>query len=122
MIRKVVTIRQGSNVEEAARIMMTEGITHLPVTNERGKLAGIVTARDVSKAVALKYTLLEEIMTRKVVTSAQDEPIEQAAKRMNEHNISALRIWRFLARAIQVLLFQSGQPSIPASRQWDLPP
>jgi homoserine O-acetyltransferase/O-succinyltransferase len=92
MIKDVVTIRQGSRVDEAARIMMTEGVTHLPVINEEGKLAGIVTAWDVSKAVALKYTLLEEIMTRKVVTSVQEDPIERAAKRMNEHNISALPV------------------------------
>jgi homoserine O-acetyltransferase len=92
MIKDVVTIRQGSRVEEAARIMMTEGVTHLPVINEEGKLAGIVTAWDVSKAVALKYTLLEEIMTRDVVTSVQEDPIERAAKRMNEHNISALPV------------------------------
>jgi homoserine O-acetyltransferase len=92
MIKEVVTIRQGSSVEEAARIMMTEGVTHLPVINERGKLVGIVTAWDVSKAVALKYTLLEEIMTRNVIISAQKDPIERAAKRMNEHNISALPV------------------------------
>jgi homoserine O-acetyltransferase len=88
----VVTIKLGSSVEEAARIMMTEGVTHLPVVSEDGKLEGIVTAWDVSKAVALKYTLLNEIMTRKVVTSAQEDPIERAAKRMNEHNISALPV------------------------------
>jgi homoserine O-acetyltransferase len=92
MIKDVVTIRQGSSVEEAAMIMMTEGITHLPVTDEAGRLVGIVTAWDVSKAVALKLTLLEEIMTRNVVISAQEDPVEQAAKRMNEHNISALPV------------------------------
>ena len=42
--------------------------------------------------MALKYTLLEEIMTRKVVISAQEDPIERAAKRMNDHNISALPV------------------------------
>jgi homoserine O-acetyltransferase len=92
MIKEVVTIRQGSSVEEAAGIMMNEGVTHLPVINAEGKLVGIVTAWDVSKAVALKYTLLEEIMTRKVVISSQEDPIERAAKRMNEHNISALPV------------------------------
>ncbi len=92
MIKEAVTIRQGSSVEEAARIMMTAGVTHLPVIATDGRLAGIVTAWDVSKAVALKYTLLEEIMTRDVVTSRQDEPIERAAKRMAEHNISALPV------------------------------
>jgi homoserine O-acetyltransferase len=74
MIKELVTIRQGSSVEEAAIIMMTEGITHLPVIGEEGRLEGIVTAWDVSKAVALKYNL------------------ERAAKRMNEHNISALPV------------------------------
>ncbi len=92
MIKELVTIQQGSSVEEAAGIMMNEGVTHLPVINAEGKLVGIVTAWDVSKAVALKYTLLEEIMTRKVVISAQEDPIERAAKRMNEHNISALPV------------------------------
>ena len=37
--------------------MMTEGVTHLPVISEEGRLAGIVTAWDVSKAVALKYSI-----------------------------------------------------------------
>ncbi|MFB3764892.1 MAG: homoserine O-acetyltransferase [Methanotrichaceae archaeon] len=92
MIKEVVIIRQGSSVEDAARIMMNEGVTHLPVISEDGRLEGIVTAWDVSKAVALKYTLLEEIMTRNVVTSRSDEPIEGAAKRMNKYNISALPV------------------------------
>ncbi len=92
MIRDVVTIRLGSSVEDAARIMMTEGVTHLPVISVEERLAGIVTAWDVSKAVALKYTRLEEIMTKRVVTSGLNEPIERAAKRMDEHNISALPV------------------------------
>ena len=92
MIKEVVTIRQGSSVEDAASIMMNEGVTHLPVISEDGRLEGIVTAWDVSKAVALKYTLLEEIMTRDVVTSRSDDPIEGAAKRMTKYNISALPV------------------------------
>ena len=92
MIKDVVIIKHGSSVEEAASIMMTEGVTHLPVISEDGKLAGIVTAWDVSKAVALKYTKLEEIMTRDVVTIGLSDPIERAAKKMNEHNISALPV------------------------------
>ncbi|MCX6668272.1 MAG: CBS domain-containing protein, partial [Methanothrix sp.] len=42
MIKEVVTIKLGSSVEEAARIMMTEGVTHLPVIAKEGNLAGIV--------------------------------------------------------------------------------
>ncbi len=92
MIKDVVTIGLGANVEDAARVMMTEGITHLPVVSESDRLAGIVTAWDVSKAVAMKYTRLEEIMSRDVITARHYDPIERAAKRMNEHNISALPV------------------------------
>lgn len=42
MIRDVVTVRQGRSVEEAARIMMTAGVTHLPVIDEDDRLVGIV--------------------------------------------------------------------------------
>ncbi|NMB84717.1 MAG: homoserine O-acetyltransferase [Methanothrix sp.] len=92
MIKGVVTIGLGASVEDAARAMMAEGITHLPVISKDRTLEGIVTAWDVSKAVALKYTRLEEIMTREVITSSLNDPIERAAKRMNEHNISALPV------------------------------
>ena len=92
MTREVVTIGMGSSVEDAARIMMEREITHLPVISLDERLAGIVTAWDVSKAVAMKYNRLEEIMTREVITIQEGEPIESAAKRMNEHNISALPV------------------------------
>jgi len=92
MIQNVVTINQGSSIEDAARVMMEKEVTHLPVISKEGKLAGIVTAWDVSKAVARKYRWLEEIMTKHVVTSAQGDRIESAAKKMDEFNISALPV------------------------------
>jgi len=92
MIQDVVTIDLAASIEDAARVMMTEGVTHLPVISGEGNLAGIVTAWDISRAVALKYTLLEEIMTQDVVTSHLSDPIEKAAKSMNDHNISALPV------------------------------
>ena len=92
MIRDVVTIDLAAGIEDAARVMMAEGVTHLPVISGEGNLAGIVTAWDISRAVALKYTLLEEIMTRDVFTSHLSDPVEKAAKSMNDHNISALPV------------------------------
>ena len=40
VIRDVVTVRQGRSVEEAARIMMTVGVTHLSVIDEDDRLVG----------------------------------------------------------------------------------
>ena len=103
MIRDAVTIDLAASIEDAARIMMTEGVTHLPVITAEGNLAGIVTAWDVSRAVALKYALLEEIMTRDVVTSHLSDPIEKAAKSMNDHNISALPVVDELGKVIGMI-------------------
>jgi homoserine O-acetyltransferase len=103
MRTEVKTISLGGSIEKAALIMMSEGITHLPVISQEGRLEGIVTAWDISKAVAMKYTMLSEIMTREVVTCLQDDPIERAAKLMNEHNISALPVVDADQRVIGVI-------------------
>ena len=103
MIRDAVTIDLAASIEDAARIMMTEGVTHLPVITAEGNLAGIVTAWDVSRAVALKYALLEEIMTREVFTCHLRDPIEKAAKSMNDHNISALPVVDELGKVIGMI-------------------
>ena len=75
--------------------MMTEGDPHLPVSSSlslRMQAGGIATAQDVSKTVALKYALLEEIMTRDIVAIGLSDPIGRTAKKMNEHNISAFSV------------------------------
>lgn len=92
MTQDVATIREGSSIKKASEIMIKRKITHLPVISEGGRLTGIVTAWDISKAVALKYSQLNEIMTKDVITSKLDEPIGVAAKKMERHNISALPV------------------------------
>jgi homoserine O-acetyltransferase len=62
------------------------------VTDENGRLAGIVTAWDISKAVAMKYTRLREIMTHNVLTILEGDSIETAARRMKDHDISAFPV------------------------------
>jgi len=66
--------------------------THLPVISNGEKLVGIITAWDISKAVAKKYRKLEEIMTRKVITADPDEPLAIVIRKMERHNISALPV------------------------------
>ena len=72
--------------------MMECKVTHLPVVSNDKILIGIVTAWDISKAVALKCSNLEQIMTRKVVVCQSDEPIEKAAEKMKKYNISSLPV------------------------------
>lgn len=92
MTADVQTVEEGTTIAVTARRMVTLGINHLPVLSQSGKLSGIVTSWDIAKAVASNYLWLDEIMTREVVTTTPDESIEAAAKKMEEHAISALPV------------------------------
>ena len=72
--------------------MINSGVNHLPVLSAGGQLVGIVTSWDIAKAVAGSYLWLDEIMSRNVVTATPDEPVEDAARKMEEHAISALPV------------------------------
>ncbi len=92
MIRNAETLEEGTTIAVTARRMINTGVNHLPVLSASGQLVGIVTSWDIAKAVAASYLWLDEIMSRNVVTTVPDEPIEAAAKKMEEHAISALPV------------------------------
>lgn len=85
-------ISPDTTIEEAARIMIDKGINHLPVV-EKDVLVGIITSWDIAKAVARKRKgVVREIMTRKVIYTHPDEPVEVAARKMEKNDISALPV------------------------------
>jgi homoserine O-acetyltransferase len=92
MVRDVETIEEGTTIAVTARRMINTGVNHLPVLSSGGQLVGIVTSWDIAKAVASNFLWLDEIMSRDVVTTTPDEPIEMAAKKMEDHAISALPV------------------------------
>lgn len=57
--KDAVTIEGKATVEEALRIMLERGIGHLPVL-ERGKLAGMISLRDVLRASSVTSPILGE--------------------------------------------------------------
>jgi homoserine O-acetyltransferase len=112
MTADVQTIEEGMTIAVAARRMVTQGINHLPVLSAAGQLVGIVTSWDIAKAVASNFLWLDEIMSREVITTTSSESIEEAARKMEEHAISALPvvdddrhvIWLITSDAISVLI------------------
>ena len=92
MTNEVAKISEESSIDEAARLMLEERVTHLPVVFDGGKLIGIVTAWDISKAVALKCSKLDEIMTKDVIVSKPEDRIEKAAEKMKKYNISSIPV------------------------------
>jgi L-aspartate semialdehyde sulfurtransferase len=93
MSRDVVSIREDIFIDEAAKAIVGGSFDHLPVISIDGRLKGIVTTWDISKAVANgKISRVSEIMTRKVHSSQPDEPIELAARKLDTYSISALPV------------------------------
>lgn len=93
MSREIVTVLEDISINEAAKAIVCGSFDHLPVISGDGKLKGIVTAWDISKAVANgKTTRVAEIMTRKVHSARPDEPIELAARKLDTYSISALPV------------------------------
>jgi len=52
MTKNLVTIRDNEKMEEAYRLMFANKIRHLPVIDARGEVAGIISDRDVQRAMA----------------------------------------------------------------------
>ena len=92
MTREAAVISESSSIVEAAEMMLKEKVTHLPVVAENNTLRGIVTAWDISRSVALKYDKLDDIMVKDVVVAKPEDPIENAAQKMKEYNISSLPV------------------------------
>ena len=103
MSHMVAKIRENTSIEEAAKSMIRDKITHIPVVNMDDKLIGIVTAWDISKAVALKYDKLEDIMTKDVIMTLPDDSIESSAQKMRKYNISSLPVVDDTGRVIGII-------------------
>ena len=101
-----VTITPDTPFQDALKLMHDHRFRRLPVVNKRGKLVGIVSERDLlyaspSPATSLNvweiaYLLskiqVREIMTKEVITTTSDTPIEDAAHLMADNKIGGLPV------------------------------
>lgn len=94
MDKNIVTIGEKEEIRTAARKLLKGETNHLPVVNGNGVLVGIVTTFDVSKAVANpgKAELVRDIMKKKVIVTAPEEPVDIAVRKLEQNNISALPV------------------------------
>jgi uncharacterized protein (DUF39 family)/predicted transcriptional regulator len=92
LVQKAVTCEEGEEIKSVAQQIINRSVNHIIVVDEEGKLKGIVTLWDITKAIAEEKRRLTDIITRKVVTATIDEPLEAASRKMAQHNISALPV------------------------------
>ena len=104
MTRDVVTLGRNETLRTADDVMRLGRIRHLPVVDDDGLLAGIVTQRDLfhgglvkalgygtrARGQALDSLVVKEAMASEVVTTTPDTPLSEAAKVMLERKIGCL--------------------------------
>lgn len=108
MSAPVITIAPQASIKAAARLLVSCGISALPVTDSKGALVGIVSEADLipietrpdprAQATPIAPTAgssprtVADVMTPKVVTVAADCEVSQAARLMIEADVKRLPV------------------------------
>jgi len=96
MNRSVVTVDPTSSIGEAAEKMIGAGVGAVVVMEDMARIVGIITERDLMRAVAQRARAAEarvrQWMTESVVTIEPDTEIKDAAKMMFTNNFRHLPV------------------------------
>lgn len=104
MTRDVMTLGRNDSLRSADDIMRLGRIRHLPVVDEEGNLAGIVSQRDLfhsgllralgygthARGKVLDDMVMKDAMKTEVVTTRPDTPLSVAAQLMLERKVGCL--------------------------------
>ncbi|MFQ6103763.1 MAG: IMP dehydrogenase [Candidatus Glassbacteria bacterium] len=92
MIRNPVTLRPDRTIREAHQVMSKFAISGVPITDENGRLLGIVTNRDLLFETRLDR-LVGDVMTKKsLITAPVGTTLEKAERILHENRIEKLPI------------------------------
>ena len=106
MSREPRTLGRNDRLQVADDLMRTVRCRHLPVLDERGRLAGIVSQRDLFQSALLRAlgygsrardqmlssVVVKEVMTEPVITTTPDATLADAARVMSARKIGCLPV------------------------------
>jgi CBS domain-containing protein len=92
VMHAAVTCKENEEIREIANRIVTRSVNHIVVVDDYGRLSGIVTSWDITRAMGEGRKALADVVTRRVITAKPDEPLETASRDMAQHNISALPV------------------------------
>ena len=92
MNREVISIKENSTVEVAARVMEWMDIHHLPVESPDGKLVGIVNAHIIKANMDHAHDEVKSVMISDVVSIGPGNTKKEALERMVKFDVSCLPV------------------------------
>ncbi|WP_185877784.1 IMP dehydrogenase [Blattabacterium cuenoti] len=91
IIDSPITLYKNSTLRHAKDLMIRYKISGLPVIEKNNYLLGIITKRDIKYRINLDVSV-EEVMTKKLITSKRDVTIKEAKNILLERRIEKLPI------------------------------
>jgi CBS domain-containing protein len=87
--RDVITTRSHRTLAEVAEVLVTNNIGAVVVTDDQGSVLGILSERDIVRAVvkcgaAVFNDAVSTHMTTKMVTTSEDESVDVAMEKMTD--------------------------------------
>ena len=94
---EVVTIFEEKTVEDAIDLLVRNRIGGLLVLDEAGRIAGIITERDILRESNRNYpglgtTKVKEVMTREVIACSPEDDLEYIEQVMTDKRIRHLPV------------------------------
>jgi len=89
MTKKVITAYPTDSINKVSMLIVENNIDQVPIVDEENRLVGIVTAWDLTKAIATRKRRLADIMTKKVITSRKGEYVDIVARRLGKHQVNS---------------------------------
>ncbi len=89
------TIGLDKSITDAAQLLVDAHVSIVNVVSKKGKLIGIVTSWDITRAMASRLPMdspLTKIMTADVITARPDATIIDCIRMLENHEISAMPI------------------------------
>ncbi|HEY5925743.1 MAG TPA: CBS domain-containing protein [Kofleriaceae bacterium] len=90
MTTQLITIKASEPLKEARADMQIGVIRHLPVVDDRGRLVGVVSDRDL--LATKRAQRVADVMTRDVITTRPDASAVEAASAMLDNKISSVLV------------------------------
>jgi len=91
MTRDIITVTPNMSVKKLAMLLIKSQISGAPVSGKNGKIIGVVSEADI---VAKKGRDVRAIMSKKVISIAEETSVEQIARLMTTHGIKRLPVMR----------------------------
>jgi CBS domain-containing protein len=100
MVTDLFTVRPEDVIDLAANLMHWKHVRHVPVEDDQGKLAGIISHRDLlalfaaGRSIDTSEIIVRDVMKRDLITVTAETPTLEALHLMREKNIGCLPVVR----------------------------